>query len=337
MRILKITNGFVTNSSSTNFMIMSKEKLSEEFLSAKLMAFYRARYPRWEIEKVLIEAYKSARGILSEVEELTPDKDCYITDWSEFMFDELLEKGYHYFYEAMIGKLPAYIGFMIPHINLEDLMIDVFYLSAQFQYAKFKDYKFDLSQLTNLGIQKIEDLDFQVELSEIRKLELHNNKISRISGLDEMVNLEELGLYNNGISEITGLERLENLKLLFLSSNNISEIKGLESLRNLRNLTISNNIITDLTGIEPLKNLEWLSIDGNLIDNLENLKKLSNLNHLSIQMENITNIDPLRELKNLSTLHLYYRDLEKFGEFERIVLEFKEKGVFVYTTKDDQK
>ncbi|MFA7070381.1 MAG: leucine-rich repeat domain-containing protein, partial [Sulfurimonas sp.] len=55
-------------------------------------------------------------------------------------------------------------------------------------------------------------------------------KISKIEGLDKLVNLNELDLSYNKISKIEGLEKLVNLKVLCLSYNKISKIEGLDKL-----------------------------------------------------------------------------------------------------------
>ena len=74
--------------------------------------------------------------------------------------------------------------------------------------------------------------------------EMNIKEITKIEGLDRLVDLYDLDLSYNNIREIKGLENQSNLKLLNLSNNKISEIKGLRKLKNLRILNLSNNKIT---------------------------------------------------------------------------------------------
>ena len=51
-------------------------------------------------------------------------------------------------------------------------------------------------------------------------------------------------LHNNKITEIKGLEQLINLETLSLNKNKITEIKGLDQLIKLENIDLSTNPIT---------------------------------------------------------------------------------------------
>jgi Leucine-rich repeat (LRR) protein len=68
-------------------------------------------------------------------------------------------------------------------------------------------------------------------------------KIADIKGLEEIeASIEDLDLSNNRITEIKGLERLENLKKLNLKNNYIRKIEGIDKLKNLEWLDLSGNI-----------------------------------------------------------------------------------------------
>lgn len=74
--------------------------------------------------------------------------------------------------------------------------------------------------------------------------EMNIKEITKIEGLERLVDLYDLDLSYNNIREIKGLEKQRNLEILNLSNNEISEIKGLLTLKNLRILDLSNNKIT---------------------------------------------------------------------------------------------
>jgi hypothetical protein len=109
--------------------------------------------------------------------------------------------------------------------------------------------------------------------------------------------MKALDLSNNNISEISGLDHMENLFKLNLSGNNITDIKGLENLKNLRFLDLSNNLIQEIKGLDSQKSLMTLYLNGNKIEELKGLEHLRNLNALYLAGNNIT------EVKGIETLH----------------------------------
>jgi len=83
--------------------------------------------------------------------------------------------------------------------------------------------------LKNKMIEKIDDIKGLTENSEeIMELDLSNNRISKIKGLENLNKLKKIYLKNNYIEKIEGLEGLNNLELIDLSGNiNIEEIPDL--------------------------------------------------------------------------------------------------------------
>jgi internalin A len=59
------------------------------------------------------------------------------------------------------------------------------------------------------------------------------------------VKLEEIDLFNNEIREIKGLDNLRNLKRINLSRNEISDVKGINHLKKLEYLNIRGNKINE--------------------------------------------------------------------------------------------
>ena len=102
-------------------------------------------------------------------------------------------------------------------------------------------------------------------------------EIDNLIGLD---NLTKLQLDNNIITRIQGLETLTKLKWLDLSFNMIEKIEGLDTLRLLEDLSLFSNRIVVLEGLDSLENLNVLSIGSNLIasldDSVKYLHKLRN-------------------------------------------------------------
>jgi hypothetical protein len=88
-----------------------------------------------------------------------------------------------------------------------------------------------------------------------------------------MTNLKELRLDNNIITRIQGLEDLVNLEWLDLSFNLIEKIEGLEFLTKLTDLSLYKNRIEVLAGLDNLQELEVLSIGCNKLQSLDETVK----------------------------------------------------------------
>lgn len=99
-------------------------------------------------------------------------------------------------------------------------------------------------QKLGLRQNQISDIDFPPTLGKtLKDLDLYDNLISHIKGLDSLTSLESLDLSYNKIKHIKGLERLEELKDLYFVQNKISKIEGLDRLKKLRNLELGGNRI----------------------------------------------------------------------------------------------
>lgn len=119
-------------------------------------------------------------------------------------------------------------------------------------------------------------------LRSLKKLNLSNNKITKIEGLDNCVLLEELNLEHNKISVIENVGHLSQLKILDIGRNKIQAIAGLEGLENLLQLSLENNFIHSLENLPPFKDLMELYIGNNLISDFGQLKILRRLEKLII-------------------------------------------------------
>jgi len=85
-----------------------------------------------------------------------------------------------------------------------------------------------------------------------------------VSTLRRLSNLKEVNLANNKISQISSLSELKGLQTLILMGNRIKEIGAL-NLPVLTSLNLDNNQITAVSGLRGLKKLEDLSLENNFI------------------------------------------------------------------------
>ena len=123
----------------------------------------------------------------------------------------------------------------------------------------------NLTKLETLWLQDnaIEEIDVRLfeTLSNLKELELYNNKLKRIDSntFKNLTKLEKLYLNNNEIEEIDVrlFESLSNLKVLYLYNNKLKEIdrKCFESLKSIEVIEIYENVgLNVLSFIKPSVN-----------------------------------------------------------------------------------
>ncbi|KAA3670070.1 protein phosphatase 1 regulatory subunit 7, partial [Paragonimus westermani] len=94
------------------------------------------------------------------------------------------------------------------------------------------------------------------------------NRITKIAGLDRLVNLEQLYLSENGITQIEGLENLHKLQILDLARNFISRIENISHLNELEEFWFNDNKVASWDQVEHLtvlKKLQTLYMERNPI------------------------------------------------------------------------
>ena len=109
------------------------------------------------------------------------------------------------------------------------------------------------------------------------ELELSDQQITDITGLEHATQLEELDLSYNQISDISPLAHLLELTDLILRRNQISDISPLAELPTLRWLSLSSNQISDvtpLTTFASVDSLRYLFLRGNPITDTSSVRKL---------------------------------------------------------------
>ena len=79
----------------------------------------------------------------------------------------------------------------------------------------------------------------------MKGLDLKNNQLTSVEGLEKLTQLGFLDLRNNKLTNVKGLERLTQLSELWLIKNKLTDVKGLKNLKELRKLNLRYN--PDLT------------------------------------------------------------------------------------------
>uniref|UniRef100_A0A3Q2Q7U4 Dynein regulatory complex subunit 3 n=1 Tax=Fundulus heteroclitus TaxID=8078 RepID=A0A3Q2Q7U4_FUNHE len=128
------------------------------------------------------------------------------------------------------------------------------------------------TDMSESSVSSAEAMEFLRDFTSLVRLDLNNNLIEKIWGLDHLTNLTWLNLSLNRIKNIEGLESLRKLQLLNLSNNQISLLENMDTLENLKCLPDLVHIlfITKVLYLRRFKNLFKLSIAGNPFNEKDN-------------------------------------------------------------------
>jgi len=170
-------------------------------------------------------------------------------------------------------------------------------------------------ELNDNQLTRIEGLD---QLTNLQSLELNDNQLTRIEGLDQLTNLQSLELSWNQLTRIEGLDQLTKLKSLDLGSNQLMHIEGLDQLTNLDSLDLWNNQLTRIEGLDQLTNLQSLELRWNQLTRIEGLDQLTNLQSLNLWNNQLTRIEGLDQLTNLQSLDLRGNQLTRIEGLDQL-------------------
>lgn len=149
-------------------------------------------------------------------------------------------------------------------------------------------------------------------------LDLYDNLIAHIRGLEDLTNLTTLDLSFNKIKHIKKISHLVNLTDLYFVQNKISTIEGLQGLTKLRNLELAANRIREIENLETLTGLEELWLGKNKITEIKGLSTLTNLKILSIQSNRILQISGLSSIPQLEELYISHNALTSLSGLESL-------------------
>ncbi|KAI9998978.1 hypothetical protein PInf_003642 [Phytophthora infestans] len=166
-------------------------------------------------------------------------------------------------------------------------------------------------------------------------------EIGRISG-DIFSNLREINLENNQISDISGLEALPRLRILNLNRNKIEKLtpssspsdytipdtcdgggKGILACLHLEELHLAYNLITDMTtlGLQFLDSLKVLHLQGNAILYFAGLECNTELVNIRLDKNRIRQLDPesTLALRRVKFLNLEDNGLKSLSNFNNML------------------
>ena len=173
----------------------------------------------------------------------------------------------------------------------------------------------------NLGGNHLDDLSIlkTADLSKIEELYLQGNEIQSLSSLrasdgsraqeTDLSSVKDLDLSDNPIEDMAGLECLPSLEILNMQGCGLQSLKIMEGvegeMKNLTSLALTDNPITDLGGIGKFSNLETLNLyqgDMTTLASLKSLKNPEKLRTLNVQYNQLVSLEGAGILTGLDTL-----------------------------------
>lgn len=168
----------------------------------------------------------------------------------------------------------------------------------------------------NLSNNAIVDISGLNSDSQLTKLNLSNNKIVDLSPLSSLPILNTLDVSNNnkqvsaGGYDLSPLANLVTLENLNLSNDNVKNIAPLENLDAMVNINLNSNGIQDISGLENMSLLENLSLANNyLISDISVIKNLENVDSIDLSGNKVRDLSPLANLTKLTSLNLGYNNI----------------------------
>ncbi|POM71314.1 Hypothetical protein PHPALM_12134 [Phytophthora palmivora] len=182
------------------------------------------------------------------------------------------------------------------------------------------------------------------QFSRIINMDISSCRIREIGSIpgDVFANVREINLENNQISDISGLEALPKLKILNLNRNRIERLmpsslsadyimpdtcdgggKGILACLNLEQLHLAYNLITDMTslGLQFLDALKVLHLHGNAIVYFAGLDSNTELVDIRLDKNRIRQLDPhsTLALRKLKFLNLEDNGLKSLSNFNNML------------------
>ena len=142
-------------------------------------------------------------------------------------------------------------------------------------------------------------------LYNISKLDVSNNRLTVVRGMQCLTNLTSLDVSHNQIKSLVGLPL--KVRRLICSHNDLKTLDGLAALTQLEFIDASFNDISSLVGLPAVQSLRHLSIANNRISNTRGLEMVPSVHELNLACNMIKKVEDLsavRALKALRVLNL---------------------------------
>lgn len=188
----------------------------------------------------------------------------------------------------------------------------------EFKDPKFKAKILDLMHnFYKLIPQDVNEITAKTA-AQIQHLDLKEQGITDLSGIEYFTGLEQLQLQENQIQDLKPLQNLTHLTELWLSKNKVTDLTPLKGLTALKTLLLTNNAVNDLQPLKGLQNLDQLVFENNKVKDLTPLKDLHNLTSLDVSGNSVVDLTPLAGLSKLKWLQANNCNLTKLPDFKNL-------------------
>jgi protein phosphatase 1 regulatory subunit 7 len=167
-------------------------------------------------------------------------------------------------------------------------------------------------------------MSFIKDSRRLQRLDLYDNRLPCITGLENLENLCILDLSFNNISDLGPLQFLpsERLEELYLASNLIERLDVFQQnpspFGTLRILELGNNSITSIEGLPPLPNLQELYLGKNRLATLHtrSMQVFPSLRILALSNNSLCSLEGLDlHFPNLEELYINNNNLTSIADF----------------------
>jgi protein phosphatase 1 regulatory subunit 7 len=177
--------------------------------------------------------------------------------------------------------------------------------------------RFTSLQKLCLRQNQISDMDFpSIVGNTLLELDLYDNLISHIQGLESFVRLTSLDLSFNKIKHIQNVHHLKELKDLYFVQNRVQKIENLEGLSNLKMIELAANRIREMDNLNGLTSLEELWLGKNKITEIKNISSLTRIRLLDVKSNRLTLISGVESLSELEELYVSHNAIRRISGLE---------------------
>lgn len=188
-------------------------------------------------------------------------------------------------------------GLVLPSVTAQTVSDEVY----------FADTNLERVIKENLNIEVITE----EALLELTYLDIYEDHISDLTGLEYAHNLEHFAIYErHSVSDLTPLIGLTNLVALTIQGGHLENLELLAELEQLERLHLFDNAIRDISVLASLPNLWEVGLAYNDINNISALKDLPNLRYVNFNSNNINDISMLEEFGALEFVELFNNNLD---------------------------
>eukprot|EP00500_Bicosoecida_sp_ms1_P006681 CAMPEP_0203824340 /NCGR_PEP_ID=MMETSP0115-20131106/51559_1 /ASSEMBLY_ACC=CAM_ASM_000227 /TAXON_ID=33651 /ORGANISM="Bicosoecid sp, Strain ms1" /LENGTH=626 /DNA_ID=CAMNT_0050733379 /DNA_START=187 /DNA_END=2064 /DNA_ORIENTATION=+ len=140
-------------------------------------------------------------------------------------------------------------------------------------------------------------------------VDLTENDVSSLQGIDRCTSLQVLILVNNDLRSLHGIHSAAALQALDVTSNNLRDLSGLGNVPALSYLNVTSNDLTNLGGAGLVPTLRYLCVRNNDIKTLAGVGNFPGLTHLDAGNNALTTIAELPACQMLVGIDLSQNDL----------------------------